>query len=507
MLREKGNISLLNMSANMARKFFFKEESYCNFDLPSYFKFAPLLKKIHKEICDQQISNLYNGKKPKDYECVNHEILNNKDGKYSWRPFQLIHPALYVALVCRLTEKENWETITNRFKDFSANNSIKCASIPIHSKSKYSDRAAQITTWWNDVEQKSIELALDFQYIIKTDITDCYGSIYSHSISWAIHGKNIAKDNRRNKQKYIGNFIDVALQEMHHGQTNGIPQGSALMDFIAEIVLGYADKKLSEKLIEFHVDQKEYYILRYRDDYRVFVNNPIIGDLIVKCLCEVLASLGLKLNPNKTHSSQEVINLSIKPEKLFWINEKQFHKNLQKHILIIHGFSKKYSNSGSIIVPLQEFYSRLNRIKIQDKDVVPLISIIVDIAYNSPKLYPDCAAILSLLISKLKSKIKKFNIINKISIKFDKIPNTGHLQIWLQRISLSFKKNYQFNELLCKKLVDPKVVLWNSEWLSQPLKDIVDHFPIVDKTVIDTLPEIIEKEEVNLFHVKQGYYN
>ncbi|HAT8277008.1 TPA: hypothetical protein JA493_15500 [Legionella pneumophila] len=158
-------------------------------------------------------------------------------------------------------------------------------------------------------------------------------------------------------------------------------------------------------------------------------------------------------------------------------------------------------------MPLQEFYSRLNRIKIQDKDVVPLISIIVDIAYNSPKLYPDCAAILSLLISKLKSKIKKFNIINKISIKFDKIPNTGHLQIWLQRISLSFKKNYQFNELLCKKLVDPKVVLWNSEWLSQPLKDIVDHFPIVDKTVIDTLPEIIEKEEVNLFHVKQGYYN
>lgn len=506
MLREKGNISLLNLSAAMARKFFLKEESYCNFDLPSYFKFAPLLNEVYKKIQGKRISDFYDGKKPKDYECVNHEILNNKDGKYSWRPFQLIHPALYVALVCRLTEKENWETITNRFKNFSANNRIKCTSIPINSKSKYSDRAAQITTWWNEVEQKSLELALDFQYIIKTDITDCYGSIYSHSVSWAIHGKDVAKNNKNNP-KYLGNIIDAALQDMHHGQTNGIPQGSALMDFIAEIVLGYADIKLSEKLSDFRIDQKEYYILRYRDDYRVFINNPIIGDFIIKCLCEVMVSLGLKLNPSKTHSSQEVINLSIKPDKLFWINEKQFHQNIQKHLLIIHGFSKKHSNSGSAIAPLQAFYLRLKKTKIQDKDVLPLISIIVDIAYNSPKLYPDCAAILSYLISKLKFRIRKLDIINKISIKFDKIPNTGHLQIWLQRISLSFKKNHQFNELLCKKLIDPKVILWNSEWLSKPLKDIVDQYLIVDKTVIDTLPEIIEKEEVNLFHVKQGYYN
>jgi hypothetical protein len=29
------------------------------------------------------------------------------------------------------------------------------------------------------------------------------------------------------------------MQGMNYGQTNGIPQGSVLMDFIAEMVLGF----------------------------------------------------------------------------------------------------------------------------------------------------------------------------------------------------------------------------------------------------------------------------
>jgi hypothetical protein len=43
-----------------------------------------------------------------------------------------------------------------------------------------------------------------------------------------------AKRNRSDK-KSIGNIIDTAMQGMNYGQTNGIPQGSVLMDFIAEM--------------------------------------------------------------------------------------------------------------------------------------------------------------------------------------------------------------------------------------------------------------------------------
>jgi hypothetical protein len=59
---------------------------------------------------------------------------------------------------------------------------------------------------------------------------------------------------------------------MRHGQTNGIPQGSVLMDFIAEMVLGYADTLITKKLKEIKCD-KDYQILRYRDDFKIGSQN------------------------------------------------------------------------------------------------------------------------------------------------------------------------------------------------------------------------------------------
>ena len=45
-------------------------------------------------------------------------------------------------------------------------------------------------------------------------------------------------------QNILGNIIDKSIQNAQNQQTNGIPQGSVLMDFIAEIILGYIDRIL-----------------------------------------------------------------------------------------------------------------------------------------------------------------------------------------------------------------------------------------------------------------------
>jgi hypothetical protein len=37
----------------------------------------------------------------------------------------------------------------------------------------------QIQVWSKQVEQKSIELGLEYDYIFHTDIVDCYGAIYT----------------------------------------------------------------------------------------------------------------------------------------------------------------------------------------------------------------------------------------------------------------------------------------------------------------------------------------
>ena len=119
-----------------------------------------------------------------------------------------------------------------------------------------SDRAGQITNWWESIEQETIKQALRYSYLAMSDITDCYGSLYTHSFEWALDegGKQGAKERKKLNVSLgddgLGARIDGKLMNLNNGQTNGIPQGSTLMDFLAEIILGYADLQLTEKIKE-----------------------------------------------------------------------------------------------------------------------------------------------------------------------------------------------------------------------------------------------------------------
>jgi hypothetical protein len=79
---------------------------------------------------------------------------------------------------------------------------------------------------------------------------------------------------------------------------------------------------LQKKLKEIKCD-KDYQILRYRDDFKIFVNTPQIGELILKTITEVMIGLGLKMNPSKTKSTNQVIKGSIKEDKVEWLKRKQ----------------------------------------------------------------------------------------------------------------------------------------------------------------------------------------
>jgi len=75
------------------------------------------------------------------------------------------------------------------------------------------------------------------------------------------------------------------------------------------------------------------------------------------------------------------------------------------------------------------------------------------------------------LISKLLSLIdnddEKMVIIQKLKNKFKQVPNTGFLDLWIQRVSLKIDRTLPYNEPLCKLLNDKNISLWNSEWLDK----------------------------------------
>ncbi len=432
--------SILDLEHTDARQFFLKGESYEKIELPPYFVFDNLLQAVSDYVGNQDLQTLYKNNQsnnrrylPSEFEDVNYKLLNNKDGKFAWRPLQLIHPALYVSLVNRITDQNNWRIIVDRFKVFQENPNIKCYSIPLISEDDQSDKATLVSQWWQKIEQQSLELALKYDYVLHTDISDCYSSIYTHSIPWAIHTKSLAKQQRRDS-RLIGNVIDRHLQDMSYGQTNGIPQGSVLMDFIAELILGYIDSELSNKIQEKKL--KDYEIIRYRDDYRIFSNSPRTIEHITKLLTEILIEHGMRLNTEKTIISNNVITDSIKPDKLYWIYLKKRTKSIQEHLLLIHKLSEEFPNSGSLSKALSNFFYKIKDIDKTKLNITVLISILVDIMYKNPRIYPIASAILSKLLSLIKDINDRNEILNNICKKFEKIPNTGHLQIWLQRITL-----------------------------------------------------------------------
>ena len=496
---------IIEFTHTEAKTFFLKEESYFSSDLPKYFVFQKLLEEVEKKLNGKLLSDFYgslitsDGKQkaiyPFNCEKVNYTLLNNKDGKFAWRPLQLIHPVIYISLVHKITEEKNWELILDKFKEFQANPKIKCHSIPLQSDSKQSDKAITVSNWWQLIEQQSIELSLNFDYVLHTDITDCYGSIYTHSVPWALHTKPIAKTNR--DRSLLGNVIDEFLRNMSYGQTNGIPQGSILMDFIAEMVLGYADLELSEKIKQAKIE--DYQIIRYRDDYRVFSNNPQNAELVTKLLTEVLIELGMRLNAQKTIVSSNVVRDSIKPDKLYWITAQKRARNLQEHLLLTHDFSNRFPNSGSLNKMLTKFFNRIKGVEECKQNIEVLISILVDIAYKNPRTYPIATAILSKLLSLLEKPATQERILCNIKTKFDKIPNTGHIKLWLQRITIKIDPDKKYDEPLCEKVNDKFIKIWNSDWLNADFQKLLNETSIIDEQIIQDIDIVINQEEVELF--------
>lgn len=356
---------ITKMSAQEARTFLLKPISYVSPQLPKYFNFQNFLKNAEKYFegkngtkrslmdlcrCKHALSNTEN---------VNYTLLINKDGRYDWRPVQIVHPILYVDLVNCIIDQ--WDILIEKFNEFSKNKKIHCISIPVESTGKKSDTEETILNWWENLEQASIKYSLDYQYCIKTDITNCYGSIYTHTLSWAIHGKNYSKEHKNDKafkQNALGNILDMKIQNMQYGQTNGLPQGGVLFDLIAEIILGYADYQLSEILENEKIG--EYKIIRYRDDYRIFSNKKEIVEFITKQLSEVLSDLNMHFNTRKTDITTDIVKTAIKKDKFYWTKmepliiskangTKIYHLNLQKHLWQIYELSEKFPNSGSVI--------------------------------------------------------------------------------------------------------------------------------------------------------------
>lgn len=506
--------TILDLSSTKALSYFMEPGNYCTLELPVYINFKPVLDFVGKTVGDTKEADLLQDEKlkPRDLDDVNHKLLIKKDAKYTFRPIQITNPYLYYLLVRLMTGRTAWTEIRDRFKQFQKPQ-IEVSSIPmVKSDKDKSHKAAGVSSWWENMEQRSIALSLQYKYMFVTDITNCYGSIYTHTIAWALMGKEEAGRKRYNKN-VLGNKIDRYIRWMQSGQSNGLPLGSAVFDFIAELVLGYADMQLAERLEKQKIT--EYKILRYRDDYKVFSNSKEEIDKIAFELQVVLADLNFQLNAKKTQMTEDVVQNVIKPDKIAYTTNGPLYRRsnkkvyslastLQQEALYIHQFGEEYPNSGTLIKLMTIFSQRLRQHKkpIDEQDIEVLIAIFTEVAMASPKVYKLALHLISFLVNKLETTEERERVVRSVYKKFTMIPNIGELQIWMQHITYQMKEDMGYTEPLCKIVAGEKGVhLWNNSWVKKEYKKGFPQSKICTAWIRDSFTPVIDIDEVSLFEV------
>ncbi|MFK5996566.1 MAG: RNA-directed DNA polymerase [Rhodobacterales bacterium] len=293
-------------------------------------------------------------------------------------------------------------------------------------------------------------------------------------MSWALHGFNEGKTNRR--KSLLGNKIDQHIQNSRHGQTNGIVQGSVLMDIIAELVLGFVDCEISKKLKKLKLD-KSLRILRYRDDYRIFAQNDSNTEIALKAVSDSLRIVGMKLGSAKTSSSTNIVEAAIKPEKLAAIQladmDIQQAKTMQKQLLRLHAFARKYPNSGALNRLASDAFEKIRTITRAPNDIAVQIAIVADIAAISPQAFPALSGVLAKLIS-LAPDCDRSDLWSKVAAKMRAIPYNGYMEIWLQRVTQAkgLDLDFKSDEAICGIVDGNDLALWNNSWIDEgPLLD------------------------------------
>lgn len=529
--------NILSLNHTEAMDFFLKSEQYHGFELPEYFVFDDLLQNVKNAVGETPYEEcLQEGMSPEQLPDVNLDILLNKDGRYAVRPIILANPFLYYFLVREICNEQSWTVIKQLFETFTVPHITSCA-LPVIPKTKEPfHKSTTILNWWNTLEQRSIELSLEYRYMFVTDITNCYGSVNPQAFDWAFSFKDTEFEQKTKNP--IAKNIQKFLRAFQQGRNIGIPQGSAIFDFIGEIILGYSDLLLHEAIRKEGIKAK-YEIIRYRDDYRIFCNDKDVLEKISYILQHVLESLNFRMNSKKTKISDSIVTDAVKSDKLAYIhNTPIFNKkgcdfdNFEKHLLYILMFARQYPDSGSIKTMLSDIDKRMEDwLKPYEEEVttIPLVeggesttekitkqrrlvggsvramsAVCTQIALENVGCCHYALRVLSKMIDSLKDENEKSAIINLVYSKLCNQPNSDYNQLWLQNITYQQdKKNgtSPYNMRLCRVVAgDKSVELWNNEWVKSELLSNLHVNRIVNAETLKKVTPVITFRETRMYY-------
>ena len=199
------------------------------------------------------------------------------------RPLGLIHPRAYAEIVA--TIKGNHEAMLAAMEDGNSAITVDAhmdGRVLIMNYEDHEKKAARAT-----------EAGFGKSFRVQTDIANCFGSVYTHSLEWAVRGFGEAKNalgNRSGEPKHWSSALDTSLRFAKRNETVGLPIGPASSSMAVEVVLSAVDKELRD----------QFAFTRYVDDYTALCTTHEEAQDFILCLSRELAKYKMNLNVAKT---------------------------------------------------------------------------------------------------------------------------------------------------------------------------------------------------------------
>ena len=321
-------------------------------ELPSEFSSKSLTSNLKLISIDEK--TLKNGELNRWTKLIQYSIPKREGYR---RTASVVHPLHFISLA---TELDNgWSELTTHFT--KSNVSLTTVSINNH------DKKIEFDNKYGEKIEKRITNLSTNRYILFVDINRYYSSIYTHSIPWALHSKEVAKQsikNRKTKFKLLGNRLDRVICNLQDGQTMGIPIGPSIFNIIQEIIGVSIDKRLAE------LSGKELKGSRYVDDMEYYFETYEEANNTLSLLIKILREYSLEINSEKT----QIVSIPFELEDT-WIyafrkfkfqkdtrrmnNIKHERDDLKEYFSILYKLQNENSSKGKAKYALKKIRNRI----------------------------------------------------------------------------------------------------------------------------------------------------
>jgi hypothetical protein len=235
------------------------------------------------DYCKTQTPSFHNTKKEQGY--IFYENMRNINIP---RPLGIPNPMAYQKLCLYL--HDIWDKLLEHYKDKTDQDEYKISRIHIR-KMKNNPQIFEMN-YKNHTKDGTPEpnMLIGKKYLVNADVSTCFPSIYSHSLSWALVGKKIAKEKKSHNNEWF-NMLDFYVRNTKNGETHGLLIGPHTSNLLSEIILTAIDNELQKKGWQY---------IRNIDDYTCYVTNYEQGQNFLIDLSKELRNYNLMINHKKT---------------------------------------------------------------------------------------------------------------------------------------------------------------------------------------------------------------